>query len=88
MIVAAFVIAVGPTWQIVTGFFGNLTAYAREIVPLSTSRLPVSSDSSVASSFARSRMIWPTFHSKRPRSAAAIPAHSLLARPACAAFTA
>ena len=30
-----FVIAVGPTWQILTGFVGNLTAYAREIVPLS-----------------------------------------------------
>ena len=35
MALLAFVIAVGPTWQIVTGFFGNLTAYAREIVPLS-----------------------------------------------------
>lgn len=35
MALLVFVIAVGPTWQIVTGFFGNLTAYAREIVPLS-----------------------------------------------------
>ncbi|TRW97655.1 BCCT family transporter [Paracoccus sp. M683] len=31
----AFVIAVGPTWQIVTGFFGNLGAYARDLIPLS-----------------------------------------------------
>lgn len=30
-----FVILMGPTWQIVTGFFGNLGAYARDIIPLS-----------------------------------------------------
>ncbi|PQO22690.1 BCCT transporter [Rhodobacteraceae bacterium WD3A24] len=31
-----FVIIVGPTLGIITGFFGNLWAYAEEIVPLST----------------------------------------------------
>ncbi len=30
-----FIIAVGPTLQIITGFFGNLVAYARDIIPLS-----------------------------------------------------
>jgi BCCT family betaine/carnitine transporter len=39
MILAAalvlFVVLAGPTLQIVTGFFGNLAAYARELVPLS-----------------------------------------------------
>lgn len=30
-----FVILTGPTWQIITGFFGNLGAYARELIPLS-----------------------------------------------------
>ncbi|WP_299361658.1 BCCT family transporter [uncultured Paracoccus sp.] len=30
-----FIILAGPTLQILTGFFGNLAAYAREIVPLS-----------------------------------------------------
>ncbi|MFV0302890.1 MAG: BCCT family transporter [Paracoccus sp. (in: a-proteobacteria)] len=30
-----FVIAVGPTLSIMTGFFGNLGAYARELIPLS-----------------------------------------------------
>ncbi|WP_273501612.1 BCCT family transporter [Paracoccus sphaerophysae] len=31
----AFIMAVGPTWQIVSGFFGNLGAYARDLIPLS-----------------------------------------------------
>lgn len=30
-----FVILVGPTWQILTGFFGNLGAYAANLLPLS-----------------------------------------------------
>ena len=30
-----FVILVGPTWQIISGFFGNLGAYARDLIPLS-----------------------------------------------------
>ena len=30
-----FVIAVGPTWAIISGFFGNLGAYAQELIPLS-----------------------------------------------------
>jgi len=35
MLLLAFIIAVGPTWQIATGFFGNLSAYARDFIPLS-----------------------------------------------------
>ena len=31
-----FVILAGPTWQIISGFFGNLGAYARDLIPLST----------------------------------------------------
>ncbi|SIS84535.1 BCCT family transporter [Paracoccus saliphilus] len=30
-----FIIAVGPTMNIITGFFGNLGAYAKEVLPLS-----------------------------------------------------
>ncbi|CAM3148711.1 betaine/carnitine transporter, BCCT family [Paracoccus aminovorans] len=30
-----FVILVGPKWQILTGFFGNLGAYAGDLIPLS-----------------------------------------------------
>ena len=30
-----FVILAGPTWQIISGFFGNLGAYARDLIPLS-----------------------------------------------------
>ncbi len=30
-----FVILVGPTWAIISGFFGNLVAYARDVIPLS-----------------------------------------------------
>ena len=30
-----FVIIVGPTWAIISGFFGNLGAYARDLIPLS-----------------------------------------------------
>ncbi|MFI0395954.1 BCCT family transporter [Paracoccus jiaweipingae] len=30
-----FVMLVGPTWQIVTGFFANLGAYAQDLLPLS-----------------------------------------------------
>ncbi len=30
-----FVILTGPTWQILTGFFGNLAAYGAKILPLS-----------------------------------------------------
>ncbi|MDO5620650.1 MAG: BCCT family transporter [Paracoccus sp. (in: a-proteobacteria)] len=35
LLLLLFVVLLGPTWQIVTGFFGNLASYAREIVPLS-----------------------------------------------------
>ncbi|MFV0384123.1 BCCT family transporter [Paracoccus sp. (in: a-proteobacteria)] len=35
MVLLLFVILFGPTWQIVSGFFDNLAAYARDIVPLS-----------------------------------------------------
>lgn len=35
LILLLFVIAVGPTWQILTGIFGNLGAYAADLVPLS-----------------------------------------------------
>ncbi|MFO1164382.1 MAG: BCCT family transporter [Paracoccus sp. (in: a-proteobacteria)] len=39
MILAAilllFVILAGPTWEIITGFFVNLGAYARDLIPLS-----------------------------------------------------
>ncbi|KGJ06331.1 BCCT transporter [Paracoccus halophilus] len=30
-----FVILTGPTWSIITGFFGNLAVYARDLLPLS-----------------------------------------------------
>jgi len=35
LILLLFVILVGPTWQILTGFFGNLGAYAADLIPLS-----------------------------------------------------
>ncbi|WP_299838787.1 BCCT family transporter [uncultured Paracoccus sp.] len=35
ILLLVFVIAVGPTWSILTGFFGNLRAYAVDIIPLS-----------------------------------------------------
>ncbi|MBU3031834.1 BCCT family transporter [Paracoccus marinaquae] len=35
VLLLAFIIAVGPTAEIISGFFGNLGAYARDIVPLS-----------------------------------------------------
>ncbi|MBC9245723.1 BCCT family transporter [Paracoccus sp. 11-3] len=35
VILLIFVLAVGPTMSILTGFFGNLVTYARDIVPLS-----------------------------------------------------
>ncbi|WP_234464217.1 BCCT family transporter [Paracoccus caeni] len=35
LILLLFVIAVGPTWQILTGFFGNLGAYVVDLIPLS-----------------------------------------------------
>ncbi|MBK4215532.1 BCCT family transporter [Paracoccus caeni] len=35
IVLLVFVIAMGPTWQIFTGFFGNLKAYAGEILSLS-----------------------------------------------------
>lgn len=35
VILLFFVIAVGPTMAIITGFFGNLGAYAKELIPLS-----------------------------------------------------
>ena len=35
IILLLFVILAGPTWQIITGFFGNLGAYAANILPLS-----------------------------------------------------
>lgn len=35
LLLLLFVILTGPTWQIITGFFGNLGAYARELIPLS-----------------------------------------------------
>nr|WP_111300751.1 BCCT family transporter [Paracoccus saliphilus] len=35
VILLAFVIMVGPTWTILTGFFANLGAYATDLIPLS-----------------------------------------------------
>ncbi|MGZ3217359.1 BCCT family transporter [Paracoccus sp. T5] len=35
VILLAFVITVGPTWVILTGFFANLGAYATDLIPLS-----------------------------------------------------
>jgi BCCT family betaine/carnitine transporter len=35
ILLLVFVIAVGPTWSILTGFFGNLGAYAADLIPLS-----------------------------------------------------
>ena len=35
IILLLFVILAGPTWQIISGFFGNLGAYAANILPLS-----------------------------------------------------
>ncbi|SIT78121.1 BCCT family transporter [Pontibaca methylaminivorans] len=35
LLLLLFVIAFGPTWQIITGFFGNLGSYVENIVPLS-----------------------------------------------------
>lgn len=35
LLLLLFVIAVGPTWQILTGFFGNLGAYVVDLIPLS-----------------------------------------------------
>ena len=35
VVLLLFVILTGPTWQILTGFFGNLAAYGAKILPLS-----------------------------------------------------
>lgn len=35
LVLLLFIILVGPTWQIISGFFGSLGAYAQNILPLS-----------------------------------------------------